>query len=250
MSRENKFQAIILKKQDYSETDQIVTLFSLQKGKLRALVKAGKLQTSKLQTGTQPGFEINTTLTNSPSLPKLIQTEVISAPAHLYESMELQKIWFSSAELVFRAAPDEQPSEEIYYSLQGLLNFLESYSVNKFEQAEVLYLGLIKFQLLVMNNIGLGLQTLSEDIVADQLLFSAEKGGLLPPSAASSTAKLVPASFNKQLRWLQQVSFGQILQISSDKKLQVTGLQDIVNEFINYQLEREIKSHRFLRSGL
>ena len=53
MSRETKLTGIILKKQPLNESDEIITFYTKENGKIRALAKSVKSSKSKLQQKIQ-----------------------------------------------------------------------------------------------------------------------------------------------------------------------------------------------------
>src|SRR5947208_3391870 len=71
MPRENTYQAMILKKQAYAEADEIITFFTFEHGKVRALAKSVKSPKSKLQQKLQALFLVQVTLSHS-KFPKII----------------------------------------------------------------------------------------------------------------------------------------------------------------------------------
>src|SRR5262245_40565874 len=125
MSREKTLDCIILKKQDFNEADQIVTLFSREEGKLRCLVKAAKLPTSKLQPAVQPLFLSKVTMTGgSTSLSKVIRGQAMESFGSIIADAEKLSAWFVVSELLIRGLPDGQPSPQLFDTTKHYLRFL------------------------------------------------------------------------------------------------------------------------------
>src|SRR5690349_15887569 len=129
MSRERAVEAFIIKKQDYGEADQIITLFCKEEGKIRALVKAAKLPTSKLQPMLQPVFQTRVNLTGSNAgtgLAKVIGVQLIAAYSNIFENEAKMASWYVASELVMRGLADSAPNEQLFLELERYANFLQT----------------------------------------------------------------------------------------------------------------------------
>src|SRR5579863_8757092 len=97
--RESHYTAIILKKQPYKEGDEIITLFTKEGDKIRALAKGVKKPLSKLQQKLQSLFLVNVTLAGG-DMPKIIRVEPVKVFAGMRESLAASKLAFYALELV------------------------------------------------------------------------------------------------------------------------------------------------------
>ena len=125
MSREQIYTAFVLKRMDYGETDQIITLFSLEEGKLRALVKAAKLPTSKLQPMLQPLFKVSVTLVGNGGLPKVIAARALKSFPGFYQDPSKLSCWYLVSELLNKALGDGSANEALYDLVDEYLEFLD-----------------------------------------------------------------------------------------------------------------------------
>jgi DNA repair protein RecO len=232
MSREQSYQAIIIKKQPYAEADEIIT-FLTPEGKLRGLAKSVKLISSKLQQALQPVFLNQITLAGS-GLPKIISAQTINAYKNILSNPERVQIWYVMAELLNKALADEQKNEALFELVTEYLKFLDAPYISE----QLLADSLSKFKIELMDDLGLRIHIPSE---SSELWFSASKGGFYSGTQSADTRAVTPNDW-QAFNQLKQTSFVDLANLS----LPPHHLNELINEFIEYQLEREIKAERFL----
>jgi DNA repair protein RecO (recombination protein O) len=242
MSREKTYQSVILKKQPYGEGDEIVTLYTNEAGKLRALAKAVKFPKSKLAGGLQVLFLAKLVL-SSGRLPKIIGVEVLRSFARLRENLAAVKLAFFSIELTMKFTPDEQKNPALFNLLLWFLEFLNSMGLQK----QVLEIGLLKFKLEFSKAMGLGIsfpQSIPSDVL--NLGFSPSRGKFFNEDAADY--KEMDRQAYDLLKELSALDFNDLPNFAEKKydKKRVKDLQEILSQFLRYHLDRDIKSERFL----
>lgn len=242
MSRERIVESFILKRTDYGEVDQIVTLFSKEEGKIRVLVKAAKLPTSKLQPLLQPLFETKVSLTGSkggPGLAKVIGVQLINAYSGILGSEQKLAAWYVAAELLIRALPDGEPNEKLFTELQDYASFLHDTNLLP-EQTKQ---SLVQFQIKAMATLGLGIRTI--ELPQTNIWFSFDRGGFVTDNSVDAIPiqPEVLAGFGALAG--QPYSAGVDVKISEP-----ASLSKLINRFVTYQLEREIKSHQLFETNL
>lgn len=240
MSRERAVSAFIIKKQDYSEADQIITLFTKEEGKLRALVKAAKLPTSKLQPMLQQVFQTKVNLTGSNSgagMPKIIGVQLIAAYSNILEDQDKLAAWYVASELVMRSLGDSAPNEPLFFELQSYAEFLNQpdWPAQKIKTSN------IQFQIKAMNALGLGVRTdLNPDL---PLFFSLDRGGFTNESSVDSIP--VDEAIYESFSQLSKHNYNSAPDLNSEEYKTLSGF---ISRFVSYQLEREIKSQRLISS--
>lgn len=237
MSRENSYSAIVIKKQAYGEADEIVTLYTRQAGKLRVLCKSSKLPASRLGPALQTFFSVNVRLTKSSALPKVIGVEVKNVFPYLQAHTSDLPMAFVAAEIIMRATPDEQTNESLFDLLASYLDFLNSQTF----EADGRRLGLLKFKIDALEALGLGI-SYPQNFTGSGLIFSNSRGGFSVDSAVGSGMRNLQNLFDQFLH-LKQSHFPNLPK-------SVIGLRDLdslVSDFLSYQLEREIKSEKFIK---
>ncbi|HEX3095811.1 MAG TPA: DNA repair protein RecO [Patescibacteria group bacterium] len=237
-SRERAIEAFIIKRQDFGETDQIITLFSKEEGKLRALVKAAKLPTSKLQPLLQPLFETRVSLSghkDQAGLAKVIGVELIASYGKILEDQAKMAAWYVVAEILIRALPDNEPNEPLFFEFERFVTFLDASELT----AEQVKQSVVQFQIKAMATLGLGIQSTSK---TDQSLwFSLDRGGFVMEDSVDAIP-IRPEIF-QSFTILSQESYKAGVDLHPDI---ATALGNLINRFVTHQLEREIKSQRLL----
>jgi DNA repair protein RecO (recombination protein O) len=242
MSKEQRLTALVLKKQPYGEGDEIVTFFTKEEGKLRALAKSTKFSKSKLQYSLQVLFCINLTLSGRGGLPKIIGAEALETYSKIRESLECMKIAFYALELLIKFTPDEEENETLFNLFTNFLTHLNTYT----KDVALIDLGLAKFKIQFLESLGLSIHT--PTIPSEEIYFSNSKGGFV---ISEEGADHVPVDLVtlEQFEVLKQGNFASLPQLLSNQFF--TGqsteeLQEVLSGFVRYQLEREIKSERYL----
>lgn len=241
MSRENTHFCIILKKQAFGEGDELVTVFSKESGKLRLLAKSAKLIKSRLQYGLQVLFFVKLTTTLS-NLPKVIGVEVVETLASIRESLQASKVAFYALELLLKFTADEHKNEKLFNLYLDFFRFLNkaAHDENK------LLWGLAKFKIDFLQNLGFGINSDIPQGFVGTMAFSNNSGGFLFGQHSLEAKSVNPETF-RQFKGLKHLDFEAL--IASAPPLQdISELQQILSSFLEYQLEREIKSERFLNS--
>lgn len=236
--RETKYKAIILKKQQIGEGDEIVTLYTKELGKIRVLGKSTKLAKSKLQHALQALFCVEVALAGHSSFPKIIGAEVANTFSGLKNNLEASKHAWYALELVLKFTPDEQTNEGLFLLLLSYLEFL-----NQERAADIFAAGLCKFKIEFLNSVGFGLQAES-----NATGFSTSRGGFVT-TRDSVDYKPVSQHALQHFEKLQQSNFEEVSHYESEEKRTVglSELQELLSGFLSYQLEREIMSEQLLR---
>lgn len=237
MPRENKYTAIILKKQPFKEGDEIITFFTKQQGKLRCLAKAVKKSLSKLQQRLQALFLVEL-ITTSGHFPKIIGVEPIKVYAYMRENLSALKRAFYALELVLKFTADEQKNEALFNLLGDFLEFL-----NTAQTEEIFSLGLAKFKIELLQSIGLGVLSPRIFEPKNEIFFSASKGGFFQTKSADVFP--VPKGAYEIFLELKNANFKTLNSIGNNK--QHEQLQSLLSQFIEYQLERKVRSEKYLK---
>jgi DNA repair protein RecO len=236
MSRESTYNAIILKLQPFGEADEIITFYTSEAGKVRALAKSVKLPTSRLRQALQPMFFIEVTIAGSTKLPKVIRSTIRETYQNILADSQRLSRWFVAAELIMRATADEQKNPELFLLLQDFLRFMNREDVS----TPALDAALIKFKIELLAYIGLGLWQPADQAQAPGF-FSNSRGGFINTRLSNDAVPVDQAAW-ESFQKIKAADFNQLSGFSgpTDK------LQPHLSSFLEYQLEREIKSERFI----
>lgn len=240
MSLENKYQGIVLKKQPLNEADEIISLFTREVGKLRVVAKSSKLSKSKLQHALQHLFvvQITTAGRRSRDLPKIIRAEVMKSFSNIRQNLLAAKTAFYFLELTLKFTPDEQKSLPLFNLLLKALAFVNSHA----KDSLLLEVGLAKFKMDFLKVLGLSIHYQKGLGFNTQVQFSNNGGGFLA-SVKPDAVRVSKECFREflQLEGLDLDELGEIKAL-----LALEELQKILTSFLEYQLEREIKTEKFL----
>jgi DNA repair protein RecO len=239
MSRETTYTCIILKKQPLSEADELLTAYTKEQGKVRAVAKSSKLAKSKLQYQLQPMFLCQLAVTGSGSLAKVIRVQAENVFHNLHDNADQVQLWYVAAEFVMRATADEQPNAPLF---EALLHFQKALDKEHVDNRASL-LALVKFKIDALESIGLGVQAPPESAAAP-FYFSNEVGGFMNGEKPSNGIHVHPKTMELFFQ-LKGIPFTDLARIS----VEAGELNGLLTQYITYQLEREIRSERFIPLG-
>ncbi|MDR3642081.1 MAG: DNA repair protein RecO [Candidatus Doudnabacteria bacterium] len=236
MPQEQTRLAIILKKQPYNEGDELITVFTREAGKLRALAKSVKLQKAKLQSRLQQLFLVNLELTSA-KLPKIIGVESRATFLKMRDNLAAVKMAYYASELILKFTPDEQKNEALFDLLAEFLKFLDSES-----KQPVLDLALAKFKINILRTLGLDIS-----YPAGAKFFSNSHGGFVAGQSQDSRPVTLPTL--DLFISLKDCRFDYLVSLNFGDQVLLENLQNLLSQFVEYQLERPVKSERYLKHG-
>ena len=243
MALEQKYNSIILKKQEYGEADEIVTLFTLEMGKVRGLAKSSKSAKSKLSHGLQSLFVVEISLAGK-GLQKIIGVEVLQTFHAIRQHLGATTRAFYALELTLKFTADEQKNEQLFHLLIAYLQCID----NNAESDRLVDIALAKFKIDFLDTLGVSVQNETINTVPQAVGFSNQRGGFVLREA---TADYNPVSSDtvQLFNILAQTPFADLKVLSSKISLEAgeeSELQHVLSRFIVYQLEREVKSENLL----
>ncbi len=125
--RYTKLEGIILKKQNYKEADQILTLWTKEAGKIRCLVKGIRLAKSKLSYSLLDLSLVAVEITGR-HFPTLISAKCQKHHKNLSNDLKKTAMAFYGMELVLKLTADEHPNTRVFELLVDFLEQLESHT--------------------------------------------------------------------------------------------------------------------------
>jgi DNA repair protein RecO (recombination protein O) len=125
-----KLTGIILKKQNYREADQIVSLWTREAGKVRVLGKSLRKPQSKLNYAMQDLAEVEISITGN-GLPTLISAKPLQQFVNLCQDLKKMAVGFYAAELMLKMTADEHINFQAYDLLAEFLS-----NVNQMQTVE------------------------------------------------------------------------------------------------------------------
>jgi len=125
-----KLTGVILKKQNYKEADQIITLWTREVGKVRIMAKSLRLPKSKLCSSMQDLSLVEIDLAGRGALMTLIGAKLIRQHSRLITDLAKASQGFYAAELIMKMTADEQPNEAVFNLLADFLQKVENQDLN------------------------------------------------------------------------------------------------------------------------
>jgi DNA repair protein RecO (recombination protein O) len=120
-----KAEAIVLRQQQLGEADRIITLFTREFGKLRAVAKGVRRPTSRLSGRIEPFTHARLLLARGRTLDVIAQAEIVEAFAGLRADLIRSAHAAYVAELVDRGMPDRDRHDDVFDLTRETLGALE-----------------------------------------------------------------------------------------------------------------------------
>ena len=118
-------QAIVLSTQDYGDTDRIVSLFTLEHGRLKGFAKSARASRKRFGGLLEPGNRLAVSLTLKPEgLSRLERVEPFPGAGSPRERLESLALALYGCELVELLTPEGQPYPRLFRLLCALLEHL------------------------------------------------------------------------------------------------------------------------------
>ncbi len=145
-----KLTGVILKKQNYREADQIVTLWTREAGKVRVMARSVRLPKAKLCYSIQDLSVVEVELAGRGSMMTLIGAKIVNQFKNLMTDLPKASRGFYAAELMMKMTADENPNPEAFDLLVGFLS-----RENESEPSND-YIGVDEFALRLADALGFG----------------------------------------------------------------------------------------------
>ncbi len=236
-------QAIILHRKDFREYDEIISLYTLEAGKIDALARSVKKITSKNSAHLEPFSLVEAEIIKGQEVQHIIKSRGIN----IFPNIRQDIIKMSMASFVVRLydllIEVGERDENIFYLLQSWLEFLETYS----EPTAKLVLGL-EIKLLdrlgftpILGDCGLNHEGLPED----NFFFYPAGGMLLCPNCGriKKQAGEEIVQFSRKLKdSLNILLNGRWEKISELvlSKEELNNLDEAVYLFLRYHSEKKV----------
>lgn len=235
----------MLRRVDMGESDRLLTLFTREYGKIKALSKGSRKPSSR-QTGHVELFGRSAFLiAEAKTFDIITQAESVEMYRGLRENLVRSVYAGHIVELLDRFTEEEDKNSSLFYLLADGLGWFanEDNHLLAARYFELRLLSLTGFQPELFSCV-ISRETIEEE---DQY-FSAELGGLLKPKhlAAEKRARPVSSSAVKVMRYLQTRPWEQVRELNLRRDLH-HELEDILHYYITFHLERRLQTVDFLR---
>jgi DNA repair protein RecO (recombination protein O) len=237
-SRLYRTQAVVLKRMDLGEADRIVTLFSRDEGKIRAVAKGVRRTTSRSAGHLEPFTLSDVLFAVGRELDVISQADTLEAFRNLRENLELTTHAYYLAEVVDLLTADRIENAAVFDTLvDGLHNLDNAVDVK---------LVLIAFQLRLLDALGYRPElrecvSCRSQIEPERNYFSALTGGVLCPVCGprEATSRAVGTSALKLMRFLQLTQGQQTVNAPPHVSREAEAL---LRDYAEHLVERRLRS--------
>ncbi len=242
--RTYRCEAIILSYTPLGEADLLVTMFTRDQGKVRAVGKGARRSTSKLVGHLEPLTVVNMSMAHGRSMDIISQAEVIQSFSSLKEDLMAITKGLYLSEMVDGFGAEASANPELFRLLLDTLRAVET------NPASDMPLRFFEFHLLQVSGLMPELYHCVEcrqELEPDAHRFSPNVGGTLCLDCNPDDAHLRPLSLRalKVLRLLDRSGMAEACRISLDDSL-AAELKSLLFATVGYWLGKEIRSNSFL----
>lgn len=246
MSRERTYrtEAIVLRRTDFGEADRLLTLFTRDFGKLKAIAKGARKPQSRKTGHVELFMRTKFLIAKGQDIDIITQAEMVEAYPALREDLVRTTYASYALELLDRFMVEEDRHSDIYDFLAEALAWFARHDdlllAARYYELHLLAMAGYKPQLFQCGSCG-------EAIVEQDQFFSAEMGGLVCPNCreVDRRARPISAVSVKVLRYLQTRSWEAVKALKLKRPIH-HELETILHYYLTYTLERNLKSIEFL----
>jgi DNA repair protein RecO (recombination protein O) len=244
--RSFRASAVVLRHADYGEADRLLTLFTREQGKVRAIAKGARKVTSRKAGHIEPFTHVTLQLAKGRDLFIVTQAETVNAFPGLRE--DLVKTGYAAyiVELIDRFTYEEEtPHPPVFRLLIETLERIEKESdawlpIRYYEMRLLDFLG-FRPQLFECANCG-------NEIQPEDQYFSFSAGGAICPRCGLGLPNLASISMAalKYLRHFQRSSYSVAARARATRQEQ-KEVETLIQGYLTYLLERELNTPGFIK---
>ena len=240
MTRQRLYRthAVVLKRMDLGEADRIVTFFSRDEGKVRAVARGVRRTTSRSAGHLEPFTLTDLLLAVGRELDVVSQADTIESFRGIREDLELTTHAYYLAEAVDLLTEDRMENRAVFDVLVGALHQLS--------QAGDARQVLIVFHMQLLDALGYRPElrecvTCRATIAPDRNHFSALAGGVLCPACGPREpgARDIGTSALKLLRFVQQTNGERAVTVPPNVSREAEAL---LRDYAEHIVERRLRS--------
>jgi DNA repair protein RecO (recombination protein O) len=245
--RSLRVEAIVLRHKDWGEADRLLTLYTREHGKVRAIAKGVRKITSRKAGHLEPFVRVTLQLAKGRDLLIVTQAETVEAYQPLREDLTRMGYAAYVIELLDRFVPDEEIAVPSLYrlvteTLARLASASEAWLPVRYYEMRLLdFLG-FRPQLFECANCG-------REILPEDQFFSFSAGGAICPRCGGGLTGLHKISIEalKYLRHFQRSSYREAVRANPETDTK-KELETLMQGYFTHLLERELNTPGFIKS--
>lgn len=238
-----KTEGIVLKTNNFGEADRLITIFSADYGKIRAIAKGIRRAKSKFGARLEPFSYVKLLLYKGRNLDIVTQTEVIDSFRKIREDFNRFLYGSIVLDLVQRTVLEGEENEKIFLLtktfLDKLIKPVKSYSllVSAFEIKLISFLG---FRPVLDKCV-----KCKKEIKKNSVWFSFSSGGIKCENCIGDDFSAVKVDFLPVLKKILKSKFEEMLDFQIEQKTQGEILK-LLTDYWSYHLHISLKSRECL----
>lgn len=239
-------EAVVLRHSDFGEADRILTLYTRQLGKTRAIVKGARKITSRKAGHLEPFTRVRLQLAKGRDMPVVTQADTIEAYTPLREDLVLTGQASYVIELLDRFTYDEGSDRSAVFELL-------TETMKRLAAKTNPWLAIRYYEMRLLDHLGFRPKLFEcahcgREILPVDQFFSFAAGGVICPNSGRTEADLKPISVDalKYLRHFQRSNYAEARRAHPSPEVQAET-EGLMQGFFTYLLERELKTPGFLR---
>ena len=265
--RSLRVDAVVLRHSDYGEADRLLTLYTRQLGKTRALAKGARKIASRKAGHIEPFTHVRLQLAKGRDMLIVTQADTVDAYLPLREDLILTSHASYVCELMDRFTyEDETENASLFRLLTDTLSRLASITdasgldtsenatrSNRPASLSSIWLVIRYYEIRLLDHLGFRPQLLEcvncgREIQPEDQFFSFSAGGVICSRCGRGLSHLREISVDtlKYLRHFQRSSYADASRARPSSEVQQEA-ESLMQGYFTYLLERELNSPGFLR---
>jgi DNA repair protein RecO (recombination protein O) len=241
-------EAVVLKQFDLGESDRLITLYTKDKGKLKAVARGARKGTKSRSGLVLPFSYHKFILYKGRSLAKINHIDSIALNSNLRKDLEFMAYASVVSEYIERAGLEDEPDEALFSLLVIILDKMNQCSRNEL----FFYLCIFQAKLLLLLGVKPEIENCTicgnEMDLKGKTAFSIKNGGSVCGACLDKKMNDYDYLTLNQMRALYKIIFAEIGQLKpegfSENLLEKIG--DLTEKFLAYHLDLKPKSLKFL----
>ena len=259
--RSFRAEAVVLRHSDFGEADRLLTLYTRERGKVRAIAKGARKIASRKAGHLEPFTRVKLQLAKGRDLFIVTQAETIDAYPALRADLTLTGYAAYVIELLDRFVPDEEAAvPSLFRLLTETLSRLAADTSTSLREApprgsasSIPWLTVRSYEMRLLDLLGFRPQLFEcanckNEIQAQDQFFSAALGGAICPRCGQGLPGLWPISQEalKYLRHFQRSEYRTAMRARPDDATQ-KEIETLMQAYFQYLLERELNTPGFIK---
>jgi len=244
--RSFRVDAVVLRHSDYGEADRLLTLYTRQLGKARAIAKGARKIASRKAGHVEPFTHVRLQLAKGRDTLIVTQADTVDAYLPLRDDLILTSQASYVLELLDRFTYEDETENSAIFrlltdTLSRLASSLDVWLVTRYYEMRLLDHVGFRPQLFECANCG-------REIKPEDQFFSFSAGGVICPSCGRGLPNIKPITVDtlKYLRHFQRSSFADASRAKPSPEIQEEA-ESLMQGYFTYLLERELNTPGFLK---